>query len=166
MYAIHNGVVGEGVQFASGLAVGRSRNPSPFPEATLKLQDRCLRTRGFDLETAVPGLFWGTVNVRLSQEVVLAVADHTFPDVRWIDGPLAGGGSIAPETFSFVRCCLAYEGRFYPGYLYYPHPETKPPTNDHDYSVLEVITSRIENLAHGRSASIICRADAFAYRTT
>lgn len=164
MYAIHDGITGAGFQFASGFAVGRSRNPSPFPEGTLKLQDRCLRARGFDLAAAVPGLFWGTVNVRLFREVVLANADHTFPDVRWIDGPLAGGACIAPETFSFIRCCLAYDGRFYPGYLYYPHPETKPLTNQHDYAVLEVITSRIEDLAHGQSASIICRADAFAFR--
>lgn len=162
MYAMHDGVVGKGFQFASGEAVGRGRNPSPFPDATLKLQDQCLRDRGFDLAREVPGLFWGTVNVRLDQNVVLRVADYTFPHLNWLEGSLADGSSISPETFSFVRCCLAYDGRYYPGLVYYPHPETKPATNRHDHAVLEVITSRVGGLAYGRSASVICRAEAFS----
>ena len=165
MYAIHDGVVGRGFQFASGEAVGRNVDPSPFSRGTLRLQDAHFQARGFDLADAIPGLHWGTVNVELGVELVLASPDLTLSLVDWTAGESDPAARIAPESFSFVRCCLAHDGNFHAGYIYYPHPETKPATNAHRYHVLEVLTHRVDGLAYGEPASVICRSDAFALKT-
>jgi hypothetical protein len=90
---------------------------------TLALQAEHFRARGFELAEHAPDLFWGTVNLRLQEGLALRSPDVTLADVDWsADQPLR----IAPETFSFVRCRLIYEGRDFPGLIYYPHPETKP----------------------------------------
>ena len=160
MYAIHHGTIGRGFQFASGQAVGRAHDPSPFGESTLRLQMPHFAARGIDLAALVPGLFLGTVNLRLGAGLRLAEADLTAEGVDWTSH-LAGAARIAPETFSFVRCCLCYEGGYHAGLVYYPHPETKPATNAHAFDVLEVLTAPVPGLVHGRPASVVCRADAF-----
>jgi len=159
MYVIHDGRIVSGFQFASGQAVDRATNPSPFSAGTLRLQAAQFAARGFDLGSEIPGLYWGTINVELGRDLRLMMADHTFPDVDWT---ASEARRIAPETFSFVRCCLAIDGSYHPGYLYYPHPETKPSTNEHRYNVLEVLTHHVPGATNGRAAAVICRADAFA----
>lgn len=162
MYTIFNGVVQPGFQFASGQAIGREHAPSPFARGTLEMQHPHFKARGFDLEAEVPGLFWGTINVRLDRELVLARPDHTLELVDWTAA--TDGARIPPETFSFVRCCLAVDGRYHAGLIYYPHPETKGQTNAHHYDVLEVLTERIERIGLGSEAAVICRDDAFRPR--
>jgi hypothetical protein len=162
VYTIFNGVVQRGFQFASGQAIGREQAPSPFARGTLEMQHPHFKARGFDLEAEVPGLFWGTINVKIDRELVLAKPDHTLELVDWTAGTT--GARIAPETFSFVRCCVAVDGRYHAGLIYYPHPATKGATNAHHYDVLEVLTSQIEGLSVGKPASVICRADAFRDR--
>lgn len=159
---VYTGIVSSGFQFASGAAVGRADNP--FPDATLTLQHRRFLERGFDLGRLVPDRALGTINVKLNRELVLRRADVTVPLLDWtsdLDDPKA---RIDPETFSFVRCTFGYDGRIYPGALYYPHPETKPATNAHHYDVLEVIAPRVTGLQPGMPATITCAADAFADR--
>ncbi len=162
MYVIHEGTITSGFQFASGAAVGRETNPSPYGAGTLFLQHPHFKARGFDVEAEVPGMVWGTINLELERDLALARADHTFPNVDWT----AEGAAtrIAPETFSFVRCCFAFDERYFPGLIYYPHPETKPNTNVHRFNVLEVLTSRVEGLMNGAAAAIVCRKDAFRTR--
>jgi len=161
MDVIHPGIVGSGFQFASGRAVGRGTHPSPFSDATLRLQDRHFRDRGIDLDALVPGRVLGTINLRLPYPLVLGRADFTAEAVAWTDDERDPAARIAPETFSFLRCCFCYDGQYHAGLLYYPHPETKPATNDHDFHVLEVIAPPVANLSAGRAAAIVCRADAF-----
>lgn len=156
---VRQGVICSGHQVASGLAVDRADRPSPFSAGTLALQAAHFRARGFDLAERVPNLFWGTVNVGLKERLVLRSADVTLAHVDWsADQP----HRIAPETFSFVRCRLIYEGGDFPGLIYYPHPETKPDVHRHDPTVLEIITTAIPALRTGAPAAVACRADAFA----
>ena len=160
-YAIHPGVVTAGFQFASGEAVGRPARPSPFSSGTIELQQPHFKALGLDLDSAVPNLFRGTVNVALDRELVLHAPDLSLPLVDWTEGEAA---RIAPESFSFVRCCLAVDGRYHVGMIYYPHPETKPALNAHRYDVLEILSEWIDDLAPGRAVAVICRADAFRVR--
>jgi hypothetical protein len=162
VYTIFNGVVQPGFQLASGQAIGRDHSPSPFARGTLEMQHPHFKARGFDLEAEVPSLFRGTINVKLDRELVLTKPDHTLELVDWTAG--AEGARIPPETFSFVRCCLALDGRYHTGLIYYPHPETKGPTSQHHYDVLEVLTKRIDGMSAGIEASVICRSDAFGDR--
>jgi hypothetical protein len=118
------------------------------------MQHEPFKSRGLDLGREIPGLFWGTINIRVPEPLVLGQPDVTLRNVEWARG-------IPPETFSFVRCCLFYSARYHLACVYYPHPETKPSTNTHDHHVLEVLAPRIEGVAFGQPASIICRADAF-----
>ena len=161
MYTIFDGTVTAGYQFASGNAVNRQLKPSPYSKGTLEIQSHNFKEAGFDLETSIPNLYWGTVNVKLSEQLSLERPDLTLPNIDWTSGETASG-RIPPETFSFIRCCLAYRGIFHLGYIYYPHPETKPSNNAHHYDVLEVLTEHVDELAYGESVSVICRADAFA----
>jgi len=161
MEVIHAGTVDQGFQFASGAAVGRDARPSPFSDATLRLQEPHFRDRGIDLDALVPGRVLGTINVRLPRALILGRADLTAAAVDWTASEPDLAARIAPETFSFVRCCLCYDGHYHAGLVYYPHPETKPATNDHDFHVLEVIAPPVADLVTGRPAAIVCRADAF-----
>jgi len=157
---LHEGVVGAGFQFASGLAVGRVDNP--YPDSTLRLQQPYFRERGVDLDMLVPGWVLGTINIKLSHELKLGRADLTARLVDWTGDLPNPRARIAPESFSFVHCRLRHGGRDYPGLIYYPHPETKPVSvNAHHYDVLEVIAAKVVDLQPGDRAAIICRADAF-----
>ena len=162
MYVLFSGVVTSGFQFASGEAVGRAAGRSPFPAGTLLMQQPHFKARGLDLEEAVPGLYWGTINIEIEREVVLVEADHTFRDVDWTEG--TAGKRIPPETFSLVRCCLATDGRYHAGLIYYPHPETKPETNRHRFDVLEVLTHKVPDISQGKPATLMFRSDAFRPR--
>lgn len=160
LYAIHRGVVTRGFQIASGDAVGRATAPSPFPEGALALQRDHFAERGVDLAKEIPSLFWGTINVEISCKLVLDVPDFTITDVDWTK-TLSGDARLTPETFSFIRCCFVFDGAYHTGLLYYPHPETKLPTNRHNFDVLEVLTHRVEGLHYGAPAAVVCRSDAF-----
>ena len=163
LQALHHGLVARGFQFASGRAVGRADNP--FPDSTLRMQAPVLKAQfGLDLEAEIPGLVWGTVNVELPYALRRLRPDVTTPGVDWTV-ELEGAGRIAPETFSFTRCCLVHANLYYPGLIYMPHPETKPATNSHRYNVLEILTSQVDGLAYQDPATVVCRADAFETRT-
>lgn len=166
MQTVFNGMVSPGFQFASGEAAKRGDPSCPFPAGTLKLQAPYLLERDRDLSALVPGLYWGTINLQLDRKLVLGRPDFS-ETLDWTQN-LEEDKRIPPETFSFVRCCFVYTAPddptmslYYPGLLYYPHPETKPGTNRHHYDVLEILTSEVPNLRYGTPASVICRADAF-----
>lgn len=165
MQTVFTGMISPGFQFASGDAVGREKNPSPFSAGTLALQRPHFKQAGLDLEALIPGLHWATINLELDRKLLLVRGD--FPPVS-IDWAGNEAEKVGPETFSFVHCCFVYPdagnpaaSAYHPGLIYYPHPETKPGTNRHNYGVLEVLTRWIGNLRYGTPAGIICRADAF-----
>lgn len=152
---VFSGTVTRGTQLASGGAVGRPN--APFPDSTLSLQQPYFRERGIELDALVPHRVLGTVNVEVPYTLTLNRAGFTVPLLDWtqkLDLP----ARIAPETFSFAPCVLIFEGREYAGFIYYPHPETKPDTNGHRYDVIEVIAPRIEGLAYDMPIAVRCDA--------
>ena len=157
------GRVGRGFQFASGSAVGRSTDPSPFSNATLRLQHPHFLSQGVDLTHLVPELFWGTINIVLDEELLLVDADHRLM-VDWAADEPRAEARIGPELFLLLACRLTHRERDYPGLIYYPHPSTKPALNAHRYDVVEVIAPSIAALAYGDPIVLFCRNGAFAPR--
>jgi hypothetical protein len=72
--------------------------------------------------------------------------EFTFPLVEWTD-------LHPPETFSFSRCKVKFEGKEYAGWVYYPHPETKK-THFQNPSLIEVITYEVANLKYGDTLEV------------
>lgn len=140
---ILEGTISEGYQLASGLS-----GNSPFSDGTIKLQSPFFKSRGFDLEKEIPELYWGTLNVDCSPaKLELVTADYTFENINWSD-------QVNAETFSFLRATLCLFDHEYQGFIYYPHPETKPSLNAHSYHCLEFIGPKIENITYGDKVSL------------
>ena len=76
-----------------------------------------------------------------SLEKQMTKPELTFPLVEWTD-------LHPPETFSFSRCKVRFQGKEYTGWVYYPHPETKK-THFQNPSLIEVITYEIEGIQYG-----------------
>jgi hypothetical protein len=127
------GIVQRGHGVASGIA-----SDSRFPEGTIRLQMPLFRERGLDLFRFYPG----TLNLSIApHEFELRKPQFTFEHVEWT--------SVFPaETFSFSRCRIHAQGKAHEGFIYYPHPETKP---DHfqSASTIEVITTFLGALRYG-----------------
>lgn len=119
-----------------GVASGRSPS-SPYPAGAVALQTPHFADRGFRLD----GLRPATVNLDLGEPVSVQRPTVTLVDVDWTD--LHG-----PETFSFVRCAVERDGHTLHGYVYWPHPETKP-TNFQPNSVIELLLPDIPGLSYG-----------------
>lgn len=127
-----------------GVASGR-KPESPFPAGTIALQVPVFAALGLDLGE----MHLATVNVDIAPaRYVIRRPGHTFADVRWTD-------VHGPETFSFLTCGLTREGdpRTRTGWVYYPHPETKP-MHDQPATVLEVLVPHLPGLAYGDKVTL------------
>jgi len=127
------GVVVRGHRVASGL------NPAtPHPLGTIRLQIPHFARRGLDLTGWHPA----TINVSIApRRFTLRAPCYTFRNVAWT--------SLHPgEDFSFCRCRVVYGGEAVAGWVYTPHPDTKP---DHVQppDVLEIITRYLDGLTYG-----------------
>ena len=126
-----------------GVASGNAKDPR-YSEGTLALQWPHFEERGLDLD----GVFRGTINISvapLKPEPVRAM--HTFRGVKWHD-------DTAAEDFSFFQIRIALAGE--PpvgGYIYWPHPETKP---DHFQSphVIEILAPTLDGITGGATVQI------------
>lgn len=160
-----DGVIVRGHGVASGVSPD-----SPYPAGTIALQLPYFAARGLDLG----GMHPATINVDIApRSYAIRRPAHTFPEVRWTD--LHGA-----ETFSFVRCWLtrvpsssstmstsstsstvsasktsrpAKDVEQYPGWIYYPHPETKP-MHKQPASVLEVLMPYVRGLTYGDAVTL------------
>ncbi|NJM49178.1 MAG: hypothetical protein HC860_25885, partial [Alkalinema sp. RU_4_3] len=115
---------------------GRGVGLSPLPGGTIALQD--LRFSGFGVGF---GDCFGTLNVNVAPfEMRILVPRFRFEGVEWVAGVV--------ETFSFCRCGVEFGSVGYEGWIYFPHPETKP---DHFQppGLVEVIAPRILGLGYG-----------------
>lgn len=124
-----------------GHGVASGNNPaSPFPAGTIALQLPHFLARGLDLRSLHPA----TINVDIAPRTyAISRPAHTFAAVDWTD--------IHPaETFSFLTCVLSRDGdsEQHLGWIYYPHPETKP-MHEQPASVLEVLMPLLDGLAAG-----------------
>jgi hypothetical protein len=119
-----------------------------YPYGTLEKQIPLFKQRGLDLGR----FYYGTLNVSIAPlafEVVKPA--YTFRQVAWTD-------LHPPEDFSFSACMLRFEGGEYPGYVYYPHPETKE-RHFENASLLEIITTAIPGIQYGDQVEVELNAD-------
>ncbi|ASC69753.1 hypothetical protein XM38_006820 [Halomicronema hongdechloris C2206] len=104
--------------------------------------------RGVDLRP----YFLGTLNVAIApHQVRIVKPEITLEQMAWTD-------AHDPETFSFSRCRLTWNGNTFDGWIYYPHPETKPmhvQRPDH----LEVLMPKIEGIGYGDRVELSVLAD-------
>ncbi|MDB9526104.1 hypothetical protein PN498_08905 [Oscillatoria sp. CS-180] len=127
------GTISQGYRVASGLTAN-----SPYPQGTLAMQLPHFLSRGFDLRP----YFLGTLNVAIAPKHFQMVnPEITLELVSWT--PAHG-----PETFSFSRCQLTWKSRTFEGWIYYPHPETKP-LHFQKPDLVEVLMPKIEGLQYG-----------------
>ena len=115
-----------------------SRPSKDYPYSSLEKQKPYFKALGLDLSS----YFNGTLNISIAPlEFEMTRPEFTFPLVEWTD-------LHPPETFSFSRCKVRFQGKGYAGWVYYPHPETKK-THFQNPSLIEVITYEIEGIQYG-----------------
>ena len=137
------GVVVQGYGVASGLS-----DSSPYPEGTITTQMPFFQELGLDFSTFYPA----TLNISIHPfSFALRYPEHTFRQVKW-------SGQAPAEDFSFSPCLVIHGEKTYRGFVYYPHPETKP-DHHHDPSTVEVITGFIMGLSYGTHVDLQVRRD-------
>jgi hypothetical protein len=121
-----------------------SRPSKDYPYSSLEKQKPYFKVRGLDLDE----FFTGTLNISITPLMVeMSAPKFTFPHVEWTD-------LHPPETFSFSRCKIIFQGVEYAGWVYYPHPETKK-NHFQDPSLVEVITYKIPGIQYGDSVVVL-----------
>jgi hypothetical protein len=114
-----------------------------YPYGTLEKQKPYFKALGLDLED----FYNGTLNISIRPyRFEMKNPEFTFERVAWTD-------LHPPETFSFSRCAVIYEGKRYTGWVYYPHPETKE-RHFQDPSMVEVLTTYISGIQYGDEIEI------------
>jgi len=115
-----------------------SRPSKDYPYSSLEKQKPFFKNLGLDLYE----YFNGTLNISIEPFVFeMAKPEITFESVEWTD-------LHPPETFSFSRCKIKFNGNSFDGWVYYPHPETKK-THFQNPSIMEIITYLIPNIRYG-----------------
>ena len=99
--------------------------------------------RGFN----IGNLYLGTLNVSIAPLRYRVVKPrHTFAKVKWHPTEPA-------EDFSFFNVRLMLPDNPVTGYIYFPHPDTKPEHFQHP-DVLELLLPFVENLRYGMTLSL------------
>ena len=120
-----------------------SRPSKDYPYSTLEKQKPYFKSLGLDLYE----FFNGTLNISIAPLTFEMMSPEvTFPLVEWTD-------LHPPETFSFSRCKVFFQGMDYAGWVYYPHPETKK-NHFQDPSLVEVITHFIPEIRYGDALEV------------
>jgi CTP-dependent riboflavin kinase len=139
--ALLKGILVKGYQVAS-------RPSKEYPYSTLEKQKPFFKDLGLDLYE----YYNGTLNISIAPVVFeMSAPEFTFEFVEWTD-------LHPPETFSFSRCKVRFEGNEYDGWVYYPHPETKK-THFQNPSLIEIISYEIPNIKYGDSVEIELNSD-------
>jgi hypothetical protein len=129
----------QGHRVASGL----NGNPK-FPGGTVRMQMPFFAALGLDLTAFYPG----TLNVSIAPlSYRVGTPRHTFRQLKWHPQDPA-------EDFLFFDVTVHREkGRVVTGWIYFPHPNTKP-THFQKPDVLELLLPWIEGLRYGTSIQI------------
>jgi hypothetical protein len=115
-----------------------SRPSAAYPYSSVEKQKPYFKALGLDLSP----YFTGTLNISIAPlEFEMVNPEFTFPLVEWTD-------LHPPETFSFSRCKVIFNGKEYAGLVYYPHPETKK-AHFQNPSLIEVISYEIAGIKYG-----------------
>jgi hypothetical protein len=125
-----------------------SRPSGVYPYGTLEKQRPFFKQLGLDLADC----YDGTLNISIAPHTFrMDNPQYTFEAVEWTD-------LHPPETFSFSRCRLAYAARLIPGWVYYPHPETKLRHFQHP-SMIEVLAPYIPGIEYGTGLELHLNPD-------
>ena len=126
-----------------GVASGRSGDPR-FPSGTLGLQWKYFEELGLDLS----GIYKGTINISVEPLTPKPIkALHTFREIRWHP-------ECPAEDFSFFEVRIQVEGtESVRGYIYWPHPETKP-EHFQDPHVVEILAPKLSGIRSGAVAQL------------
>ncbi len=137
------GTVVRGHQVASG----QGDDPR-FPGGTLAMQFPYFSELGLDLSEFYPA----TINVSISPlDFFIVDADYVFTQVKWHE--------IEPaEDFSFICCQLRVGEEMARGFVYYPHPETKP-EHFQPEGLIEVILDRFMPEVSYGAKTVLCFED-------
>jgi len=127
------------------VASGPSRD---YPYGAIEKQKPFFKERGLHLDD----VFNGTLNISISpKSFEMVKPQFTFEKVEWTD-------LHPPETFSFSRCTVTFDGENYDGWVYYPHPETKI-RHQQSSSMIEILTRRIPDIHYGDEVSFELNSD-------
>jgi hypothetical protein len=119
-----------------GIASGSAEN-SPYPKGSIALQAPHFLKRGLDISRC----YKGTLNISIAPyRFKMVDPEWVFERVPWYNGYV--------ETFSFSRCKVVYREKEVEGFVYYPHPDTKP-DHFHDDSLLEVLSPYLGSIREG-----------------
>jgi hypothetical protein len=131
----------------TGYGVASGRHSSRYPDGTIRAQLPHFRARGVDLTSCFPG----TLNVSIApHRLVMRRPRHTLAAPEWWPG--------VTETFSFSPCRLLRPGGTVDGFIYYPHPETKPEHHQPPTTV-EIVAPFIGDLEPGGALDLQFDAD-------
>jgi hypothetical protein len=115
-----------------------SKASEHYPSGTIEMQTPFFKDRGLDLTALYPG----TLNVSIYPERFhITNAEYKFTQVAWTS-------KHPPEDFSFSRCRIQFGNRRFPGWVYYPHPETKI-RHHQNLSIVEIIAPLIPEVKYG-----------------
>ena len=132
------GLVVRGYQVASGQAKN-----SPYPKGSIALQLPFFKRLGVDLS----GCLAATINVDISPfSFSINDADFHLKNVNWI-------GDIY-EDFFIDQCQLQFKNKSYSGFIYYPHPATKP-DHFHSATIVEVVCAPIPEIHYGDRVTLV-----------
>lgn len=123
---------------ARGHGVASGTGDTPYPAGAITLQAPHFAARGFHLDQVRAA----TVNVDVAPTHWRPISpDVTLDRVPWSD-------LIPPETFSFLRARARFGGREADGWVYYPHPETKP-QHEQPETIVELLLPHLPGLGYG-----------------
>ncbi len=128
-----------------GHRVASGQNGDPrYPGGTIQMQLPFFKALGLDLSKFYPG----TMNVDIAPAAYRVVAPkHSFRQVAW--HPTAPA-----EDFSFFDVELTGIGNApVSGFIYYPHPETKP-CHFQQTTVLELLLPFVPSLRYGMAVQL------------
>ena len=132
-----------------GVASGKTED-SRFPYGTIAMQMPYFKERGLELSS----FFKGSLNLDVSPySFDLLEPDCSFMQIKWSQ-------DLPAENFSFYSCSLVvsesgFESISYGGFIYRPHPSTKPGFHQNP-NVLQVIAPFIPNLTYGDFLNFKC----------
>jgi len=115
-----------------------------YPEyGSIEKQKPHFKALGLNLDR----MFNGTLNISIEPyQFEMMRPEHTFEKVKWTE-------LTNPEDFHFSQCRVAFQGREYSSWVYYPDPKTKK-EHFQSASTIEVLAPFIEGIKYGDEINI------------
>lgn len=141
------GTVIQGHQVASG-----SNGDRRFPDGTIRMQRPYFAAHGFRLDHIHPA----TLNLSIAPRHFRILRPlKTIRNLHWHP-------TEPPETFSFCDCRIQAPDRTWlSGYIYHPHPETKP-GHFQPPGVLEILAPRMDGIHYGLRLTVELKSSQMA----